>query len=62
MKQPVIVDHLEKTIDVPHLGVTMRVMMGAVVSTWGNPPKNEKRKYKIRYKNSDIGILNVKQH
>lgn len=62
MKEPILVDQEARTLAVPHLGVTLRTMLGAALATWPDPLPLEVREYTVRYKNAAVATLNVRQH
>lgn len=61
-KQPIAVDEQARIVSVPHLGVTLRTVMGAVLSAWTDPQPLEAREYTIHYKNAPVGRISVRQH
>jgi hypothetical protein len=46
-------------IDVPHLGVTLRTVLGIAADRMA---KTGRRTYTLRYKHMDVGKVNVRPH
>lgn len=61
-RDPVQVNSVNRTITVPHLGITLRVLIGAALNNWPSPVPGERREYDVLYKRAAIGTLRVKQH
>lgn len=62
MREPILVDYDRGTLVVPHLGVTLRVLMGAALAEWPDPQPNERREFAVKYKGVRVATLSVKQH
>lgn len=60
--EPIEVNDVNSTVEVPHLGITLRVLIGACLSGWPRAHPGEKRTYNVLYKSADIGTINVRQH
>jgi hypothetical protein len=53
-KAPLLID--DGIIDIPHLGITLRVLIGAALED----TQEFKKKYRLRYKHVIIGELRIK--
>lgn len=62
MKAMILTDPDKRVLEVPHLGVTLRTMIGAALSAWPDPNPNERRSFRVQYKGTTIATLKVKQH
>lgn len=62
MREPILVDYDRSTMVVPHLGVTLRVMIGAALADWPSPQPNQRRVFSVVYKGVNLAQLSVKQH
>lgn len=61
-KQRVEVNTVNSTIDAPHWGVTLRTLFGAALDAWPEATPGERRAFTVRYKDKDIGVINVQKH
>lgn len=61
MREPIEVDHTTQTLKVPHLGYTLRVLIGAA-ATWDDPAPGEIRAYTVKYRGAPVAVINIKQH
>lgn len=62
VKEPIGVDEQARIVSIPHLGVTLRTVMGAVLSSWTDPKPLEVREYVVHHKNVPVGTVKVRQH
>ncbi len=62
VREPLTVNGVNRTITVPHLGITLRVLFGAALSSWPNPQPGERRDYSVVHRGACVATLHVKQH
>lgn len=61
-KDPIVADYAAGTIEVPHLGVTLRVLMGAALASWPVRQPGQRRKFTLNYRGARVGSITVRQH
>lgn len=61
-RDPILVDFDKRVMVVPHLGVTLRVMLGAALAQWPDPQPNDRCELTLVYKDTAIGTLRVRQY
>lgn len=61
-REPLEVNAVNRTITAPHLGITLRVLFGAALSSWPDPIPGERRDYTVVHRGIAIATLHVKQH
>lgn len=47
---------------IPHLGITLRTLLGACLEVWPEGKPGESRQFAVRYKEKEIAVLNVRKH
>lgn len=63
IKEPIPVNPINSTMRVPHLGITLRTLFGAALSSaWADPHPGEKRDFTVVHKGVPIATIHVKQH
>ncbi|OWT55246.1 hypothetical protein [Candidimonas nitroreducens] len=59
---PVLVNPVNHTVTIPHWGITLRTLYGAVLAAWPHPAPGELQRYTVLYKGAPIAAINVRQH
>lgn len=59
MTETIFVDYHNKTLIIPHLGITMRSMMAAAAN--GNEGQVFQRNWTLVYKDMDVGRIKLKK-
>lgn len=60
-RQRVKVNSVNRTVEIPHIGVTLRVILGAVLDKWGEPCGAEYRDYKVSLDGELLATLHARQ-
>lgn len=55
----VLADYDNKTLTLPHLGITLRVMMAAAANA--NEGREFKNRWNLVYKDQDVGMVRLKR-
>lgn len=56
------VSTVKNEVAIPHWGVTLRTVFGAVLEAWPDAAPGECRDFKLIHKDKDVGTIHVRQH
>lgn len=56
------VNAVNNEVHIPHWGVTLRTVFGAVLDAWPDAAPGECRDFKLIHKDKDVGTIHVRQH
>lgn len=62
IRERLTVNTVNSTIITPHLGITLRTLLGAALESWPERKPGEHRQFLVEYKNATIATLSVKEH
>ena len=61
-RTPVEVNDVNSTVSIPHWGITLRTLFGAVLASWRDPQPGERRDFTVLHKDTPIAVIHVRQH
>lgn len=56
------VNTVNSEVHIPHWGVTLRTVFGAVLDAWPDAAPGERRDFKLIHKDKDVGTIHVRHH